>query len=1469
MSSPGGSRTLASAFDSPTFGEDSSFHVEQPVGSMSISPCGRDVVLASKEGLHIIDLDSPYSPPRYLPHHTPWEVADVQWSPFAARDSWVVSTSNQKALVWNLAMKSCENSIEHVLHAHSRAITDINFSAHHPDVLATCAVDSFVHCWDLRIPARPVISFSDWFAGATQVKWNRQDPHVIASSHDKYLRIWDDRMGATPIRSIEAHSTKIYGVDWNRMRPGAVVTCSLDKTIKFWDYTAEGDVPEKMIQTPFPVWRARHTPFGWGILAMPQRGNNDLHLYSRRAPEGSNSTELPLVHSFPGHKGQVKEFLWRPRGAVVDGVDHREFQLVSWGADRELRLHRVDPETLRAVGYEKGKSFVPTLNITRKGAVYKTFRDEPPDQELGDSLYAETIISHGYRPQLSIGIGMNNVSMPFARAWMGGNVESRVGMQGRSYIRTDVNPIAWMRGVKISSWDVETLGDEITHVGEKFTKVAFESVDVRQRKATISLHGPWGPEGASLFLKVDIKFPIDYPRAAIPTFRIQKTAAMTDQLAEKITAELRTISETYLSRKRGCLEGVLRYLLGECNLEESIALVLGETTETVKSPVNGLEDDESSDEDEEVGAFQKEDLGMSSELLRPVNANVMVPVAKVCGATWSHDGRLVCFFPPKKDKSVSLFDSLGFKEMTRLSRNEKVFEGFGRLQTSSPARQPTTGTGTMSVTDDGASDYSDDSSTVSSSSSGSSDILSALPNRFQAPQTWRNVGSLGYYRSRSGENSLRSATIGGGPGTVKSMDVPHNIVSIHDLSDLLPAKRDLAAQYRIFGNGADVCAHNAAVAADAGYHHLAQVWGLLRLILHNQGDSSDADTELLARRVNRKDSGVELTDDFVKKNQSPKVRPFSDVRWGEHALGARWLVPALFDHFEQIGDVQMLAMLSCIFHEQSLKTPSVQKEQRRGRELSSNREQSPFSVDFFSSKIAGENKSQVATPLTAMSKDSPNSPAVQSPRVSTEPWNSVSTTPYSTGTISPMAAHPSRPVSDRRHNQSFSISASPDNQSISRGGSGIGTALASSLSRSFTFGTSASSPPTGNAKRKPSPNGSLNIPATGGWTASGIFSKAVSAIPDYLTTSTAVTSQTQSDADGEKRNPPKQSVRVKVAFKNQNAFDSEEHAYSPFIDPKRDWLYRSYRNAYANLLFIWGLPIQRSEVLKIGGGTRGQLTDNIRLGRWSHQTPRPSLSLPTPKRKESISFVVGSKLEGLDVQRHCSQCGNALRVSVFSSPATKEPNSTSGKIGKPATPIICSKCKAAQPSTKIPCVICGETVGGMFTPCLECGHVSCFECHQQWFSLGLSSGKDQDDNHRDDGAWQAPVCPSGCGCSCTEHEIINVPMPPSPPPPAEQQESSGSGRLDFRRRSSKSHFQLQSSSETTAASRQHSPLVGQTEDDLESWRVSPFASLARGLGGGLSRGLHGREDRSKPPTPAGTRTGSLGRKAALDRMETL
>ncbi|EOD45023.1 wd repeat protein [Neofusicoccum parvum] len=447
----------SSPFDSPTFGRDASIRVDEPVGSASISPSSRDIVLASREGLHIIDLDNPYSPPRHLAHRTLWEVADVQWSPFASHDGLVASTSNQKALIWDL---NHGNQPPLTLHAHSRAITDINLSAHHPDILATCAVDTFVHKWDLRTADKPVFSYAQWDGGAAQVKWNRQDPHILASAHDRFLCIWDERKGVQPLRTIEAHRSKIYGVDWNRTRQGGILTCSLDGSIKFWDYTREEDsMLERVIRTPFGVWRARHTPFGWGALAMPQRGDFDLHLYDRRLRDGvKRDAKVPAVHTFKGHNDQVKEFLWRTRGDVTDeGYDEREFQLVSWGSDRQLNLYRIDSSMLGSVGYKKGEQVRRRFHMTRQGALYKTFHDEMPTS-IPQAKAPEQHQVHTFTAapsQLSAlfqSAGMSKPSLPYAQAaFQGPGASARdrglTTMQARTREKKTVDKLTWMQGM--------------------------------------------------------------------------------------------------------------------------------------------------------------------------------------------------------------------------------------------------------------------------------------------------------------------------------------------------------------------------------------------------------------------------------------------------------------------------------------------------------------------------------------------------------------------------------------------------------------------------------------------------------------------------------------------------------------------------------------------------------------------------------------------------------------------------------------------------------------------------------------------------------------------------------------------------------------------------------------------------------------------------------------------------------------
>ena len=401
-----------------------------------------------------------------------------------------------------------QSSVEHVLHGHKRAITDINFSAHNPDILATCAIDGYVHCWDIRRPSRPVTTFCDWFAGATQLKWNRQDPHVLASSHDKHLKIWDDRKGAHPLKSVAAHSTKIYGVDWDRLDTKRVVTCSLDRSIKTWDLQNEHDVPQQIIRTPFPVWRARHTPFGSGLVALPQRGDHALHLYDRRVAgiEGQESETKNSTHQFSGHRDQVKEFLWRPRGAVTSANDDREFQLVSWGTDRLLRLHEVSQEVLSKVGYRQGMEVKRKLNFTRRGATYKTFREDifkQPQNDSADIALGFDDQDEGFGlPILSMPTaGISRNCMPFSGGYGTEGFMSSV-VNGKATSRNETDPVSWMRGVKIGKragspsgmqhsvesllsprlkatpvWDVfESLGEEITVSLDKFPKVKINDV---------------------------------------------------------------------------------------------------------------------------------------------------------------------------------------------------------------------------------------------------------------------------------------------------------------------------------------------------------------------------------------------------------------------------------------------------------------------------------------------------------------------------------------------------------------------------------------------------------------------------------------------------------------------------------------------------------------------------------------------------------------------------------------------------------------------------------------------------------------------------------------------------------------------------------------------------------------------------------------------------------------------------------
>lgn len=351
-------------------------------------------------------------------------------------------------------------------------------------------------------------------------------------------------------------------------------------------------------------------------------------------------------------------------------------------------------------------------------------------------------------------------------------------------------------------------------------------------------------------------------------------------------------------------------------------------------------------------------------------------------------------------------------------------------------------------------------------------------------------------------------------------------------------------------------------------------------------------------------------------------------------------------------------------------------------------------------------------------------------------------------------------------------------------------------------------------------------------------------MPDVLTPGTE---KTQSDAESDRLlQSTKPTARFKVTFKNRSAFDGDnESAPDSLLDRSKEWLYRSYRGAYADLLSIWDLPVQQSEVLKIGAVAED--AENMHTSQYwgSHSSKMTSL-------QETIVLDTKPAFEGLDFQRHCVNCGHALQISIFT-PGPVVPDTTSKRNRNKSSP-KCSNCKPRQPlPTKLPCVICGEAVEGMLIPCLSCGHVSCFECHDRWFL------QQNDNNAEIHNPSSPPTCPSGCGCFCSEHIAAKVPMPAlqstvvSPrvketratPYRTHSHEKSRHRRRQSEPASGGPELKGKKSG-TTTPTEQGRGGVGQNQDDLDVWQTSsPFASLARGMGGGLSQGLRQKDDRRK------------------------
>ncbi|XP_028513190.1 GATOR complex protein WDR59 [Exaiptasia diaphana] len=322
--------------------KDSFFpHTDWPATVFSVDCTGSHAVLGARKGLAFINLENPSVIAKKVTRNSKWECGTTEWNPHISHKHTLVSVSNQKAEIWR--WRDGSGTQQQILRAHTRAISDVNWSWYDPQLLSTCSVDQFVYIWDLRDGKKPATSLQT-VVGASQVKWNREDRHVLATSHDGDIRVWDLRKGNAPVVYITAHLSKVHGIDWSYNSSMALATCSNDSTVKLWN-TQNPQQPEAKLNASYPVWRARYTPFGHGLVTVvvPQlrRGEHSLCLWNTA---NMTSTVPPPVHTFDGHTDVVLDFHWRSQS--VDGED--QFQLISWSKDNCLRMWSLEPRIISA-----------------------------------------------------------------------------------------------------------------------------------------------------------------------------------------------------------------------------------------------------------------------------------------------------------------------------------------------------------------------------------------------------------------------------------------------------------------------------------------------------------------------------------------------------------------------------------------------------------------------------------------------------------------------------------------------------------------------------------------------------------------------------------------------------------------------------------------------------------------------------------------------------------------------------------------------------------------------------------------------------------------------------------------------------------------------------------------------------------------------------------------------------------------
>lgn len=305
---------------------------------------------------------------------------------------------------------------------------------------------------------------------------------------------------------------------------------------------------------------------------------------------------------------------------------------------------------------------------------------------------------------------------------------------------------------------------------------------------------------------------------------------------------------------------------------------------------------------------------------------------------------------------------------------------------------------------------------------------------------------------------------------------------------------------------------------------------------------------------------------------------------------------------------------------------------------------------------------------------------------------------------------PLRTSHERRESQATSLSTSPEHLRHTHRSNPNLSAFGTPFSRTFSFTNSvASSPPSAFPKKRLSPAGSYLGTSTSAttWSPSQFFSRSSTITEDLKSSFTLSVSDAEENVQ---RGPNRLAFATRL--KNQHQFQNDGYAQVPLLGARQQ-KYFHYRQAYAHLLYIWGLPIARAESLKYNHvSTLESAATAIK--------PASLLSMGKPGQ---VDTHTNTEDQCLVLGDHCTSCAMILPYRS----GTRR----------------CQNCSTIQ--TPSICLLCNTFVQGLSSPCLNCGHVLHASCRELLISQAVDG---------------VPLdCISGCGCICTDHSTVGMETP--------------------------------------------------------------------------------------------------------------